>query len=124
MFLNFFKNLMPKTTKPEDAGVSASDMKLADLKSLAVSMKLFTEEKVSSMKRKDILSAVHAEEERILGDESRPGLKRVVGATPAVSADLGVHEGKKVLKRTPVVLNGLNYVDILVESGETYRERA
>lgn len=120
---NFIKNMFTK-----EEGVSATDMKLKDLRELAVSLKLFTAEEVASMKRKDILLAVHNKEEEMLNDSNRPGFKRVVkeeGAQVSAQEDTQVadtHEGKKVVTRTPIELNGKKYIDILVESGETYRE--
>jgi len=49
----------------------------------------------------------------------------VVEPTEAGAPDeewaLGLHDGKKVVSRVSVELNGKNYVDITVESGETYR---
>lgn len=113
MFLNFLKNIMPNKEK----GVSASEMKLPELRELAVYLKVFTVEEAAGMKRKELLLAVNKKEEEILNDPSRPGLKRVAGGEDTFN-------GKKVLSRTPVEVNGKNYEDIVVEGGVTYRELA
>lgn len=131
MLSNLVKKFMPKK-QTEDKGVSAEDMKLPELKVLAVSLQLFTEEEVKTMKKPALLEAIHAKEDEMVNDVNRKGLKRAPvadeyeeEAQPIDPVDtLGTHEGKKVIRKTNIELNGKQYVDILVETGETYRELA
>lgn len=123
MFLNFIKNIM--TTKNEDKGKSASELSLKDLKALAVSLKLFTKAEVAKKSQKVLLVAVTKFEKESIAARTA-GDKKVLGGAKAgkVSPDLGLYNEKKIVSRTPVELNGKSYVDILVESGETFREPA
>lgn len=118
--LNIIKKLFMKTPK-EDKGILAKDMSLADLKSLAVSMKILSAEEVAKMKKADILKAVGAWEKKEIA-KNRVGGKRVLGgakpeSTPEVE---DLYEGKKVLSRTPREINGKMYEDVRLVTGETF----
>lgn len=124
MLFNFL-NIMKKNK--EDKGVLAKDMKLPELQQVALGYGLFTKEDVLLMKKPALLKAINAKEQEILNDPNREGLKRVVteGQEPVaetVTVSVEMHNGKKVIRKTPVEHNGKNYMDILVETGETYRE--
>jgi hypothetical protein len=117
MFLNLFKNIMTKNTKVD--GISAKDMNLKELQELAISVGINFE---PTTKRKELLAEVKKWEDKAVADADK---KAGVVATPKTTLnapDLGEHEGKKVTKRTPITINEREYIDILVESGETYRE--
>lgn len=113
------------TNTNTEVGISAEEMSVKDLRILAVSLNLFTEEEVASKKKKELLEAVKAKEIEMLENKEREGLKRMPSESIKPSADIDApdtHEGKKVISRTEIELNGKRYMDILVESGETYRE--
>ena len=107
-------------------GVSAADMSLADLKQLCKENNLDIKGKTS---KKDILEVVHAWENS-LSEKTDADLKDM-GATITMRKHKGAeisnvkavsfHEGKLVVSRTPLDLNGVAYEDIVVEGGVTYR---
>lgn len=107
-----------KNTKIE--GVSAKDMSLKDLRELAISVGINFEPTTS---KKELLAEVTKWEDKAVADAD----KKVAGVTPTPKTtlnapELGEYQGKKVLTRTPITVNGKEYIDILVASGETYRE--
>jgi hypothetical protein len=117
---NLFKKFM---SKQEIVGKPASKMNLVELRELATSLKLASAEEVSKLKKPELLKIVSDWEEKALAskEESKP-LKTIGSAT--IPANLGTFNGKKVVSRTPLELNGKKYIDILVETGETFRELA
>lgn len=119
----FLEKLM---SKEKIEGVSAADMSLADLKQLCKENNLDIKGLTT---KKDILTVVHAWEEELLKKTDEEIAKR--GAT-SVKKDTGVanvksvsfHEGKMVLSKTDIIINGVDYTDITVEGGITYRVRS
>lgn len=101
---------MVKAKKP-------SDMTPKELKALALSLGLYTEESIKDAKKKDILLAIKKHEEDLIAEKPE-GEKVVTENTP----ELTTYNGKKVISSKEVEVNGKKYLDILVETGETYRE--
>lgn len=113
-------------TTIKEKGILAKDMSLEDLKSLAVQLKLLTAEKVSKMKKADILKVITAWEKKAVKEnkDAKTGLRKLgtlnaqsVAPTP-VEED--VYNGQKVLSRTERVINGKTYEDIKVEGGVVF----
>ena len=108
-------------------GVYAEDMSVADLKQLCKENNLDIKGKTS---KKDILEVVHAWEKTIM-EKTEANLKEMGGAIVmrkhkgaeqvANVKAVSFHEGKLVVSRTPVELNGVSYEDIVVDGGVTYR---
>lgn len=117
---------MKTTKKVEDAGMLAKDMNLEQLQDVAVSIKLFSKEEVSKMKRAPLLKAIHAWEDKAVeaNKDKKTGLRKLSGSkTPTVATEKPVEDfynGKKVLSRTERVINGKTYEDIKVVSGEIF----
>ena len=107
-------------------GVYAEDMSVADLKQLCKENNLDIKGKTN---KKDILEVVHAWEKTIM-EKTESDLKDM-GATITMRKHKGAeisnvkavsfHEGKLVVSRAPLDLNGVAYEDIVVEGGVTYR---
>lgn len=115
------------TKKTENKGIRAKDMGLKDLKELAVQLKLFTVEEVSTLKKPAILKVVTAWEKKTIEErkDGKTGLKTLgettgAGVVPSVENKIDTHNGKKVISRTKREINGKTYEDILVETGETF----
>ena len=98
------------------AGVYAVDMSVADLKQLCKENNLDIKGKTS---KKDILEVVHAWEVTV-SKEMEKKVKKM-GGTVTNEKVVEFHEGKLVVSRTPLVLNGVDYEDITVEGGITHR---
>ena len=117
---------MTNSNEEQVAGVYAEDMSVADLKQLCKENNLDIKGKTS---KKDILEVVHAWEKTIM-EKTESDLKDM-GATITMRKHKGAeisnvkavsfHEGKLVVSRTPLDLNGVAYEDIVVEGGVTYR---
>ena len=110
--------------KKENKGILAKDMSLAQLKSLAVYLGLYTNGKVETIKKADILKAVTAWEKKAVKEsrDAKTGLRKL-GNTPEVAQEQAVEDfynGKKVLSRTDREINGKMYEDIKVVGGETF----
>lgn len=113
-------------SKEENAGVFAVDMSLADLKQLCKENNLIIKGLTA---KKDILEVVHAWEKTIM-DKTDESLKDM-GATVTMRKHKGAevsnvkavsfHEGKLVVSKTPITLNGVDYEDIVVDGGITHR---
>lgn len=123
-------------SEPKEEGKSASEMNLKELKQLAVSLKLGTVEEVSDKSEKELLLEITNWEEKALADQKakEEGEKdnETTGAPldsdrvnpSSTVSDGGMFNGKKVVSRKSITVNGKEYVDILVEDGVTYRELA
>lgn len=104
-------------------GIYAEDMTVADLKQLCKENNLDIKGKTT---KPAILEVVKAWEDTLAQKTDEEIAKR--GATSTVK-NTGVanvkavsfHEGKLVLSRTPLDLNGVAYEDIVVDGGITYR---
>ena len=114
-----------KKQSTEDKGVLAKDMNLVDLKALAVQLELFTEKEVSKMKKADILKVVHAWEKKEIAKNKdlNTGLRKLgtINNPENTGEVADIFNDKKVVSRTRVELNGKTYEDILIETGETFR---
>jgi len=107
-------------------GIYAEDMSVADLKQLCKENNLDIKGKTN---KKDILEVVHAWEKTIM-DKTDESLKDM-GATVTMRKHKGAevsnvkavsfHEGKLVVSKTPITLNGVDYEDIVVDGGITHR---
>lgn len=106
-----------------ELGVSAKDMSIKDIRALAVQFGLVTEEEASKTKKSDLLSAITKHEEKLLAESE--GFKRVEEVeeeSVVATEEVETHNGKKVISKNEIEHNGKKYMDILVETGETYRE--
>jgi len=95
---------------------SAEDLSKKDRFALAVKLNLGTPEDLVKLGAKELLAVIIAWE--------KTQLEKSEGASEGASAEpwaMGYHNGKKIMSRVPVELNGKNYEDILVEGGETFR---
>ena len=100
-------------------------MNLKELQDLVVSLKLLKTKELQGKKKADLLKIVQDWEEVQLEKTEKKSVKSIGSATmPPVAEEIGLHNGKKVVSRTPIELNGKKYIDILVETGETFRELA
>lgn len=112
----------------EVVGVYAKDMSVADLKQLCKENNLDIKGKTS---KKDILEVVYEWEKKVLKETDeklqKMGdtiiMRKHKGADTVLAGlkEVSFHEGKKVISKTPVTHNGVEYTDILVEGGITYR---
>lgn len=108
------------------AGVYAADMSLADLKQLCKENNLDIKGKTT---KPAILEVVKAWEDTLAQKTDEEIAKRGATATKRVAfmkeesnvKSVSFHEGKLVLSRTPLDLNGVAYEDIVVDGGITYR---
>ncbi len=98
-------------------GKSANKMTLPELKELVVDLKIATEEEASKGKKADLLALVKKYEKKALAKVNGGG----DGGIILEEIDLGLHNGKKVVSKTPTTLNGKEYVDILTDDGVTDR---
>jgi len=99
-------------------GILAKDMSLADLRDLVVSLKLSTVKEAGKLKSKELLSIIGVFE----AEHKAKKIASVVKASKeAVNVEeVDMFEGKKVISRTNVEINGKSYENVLVESGEIY----
>lgn len=104
--------------KSKAKGKSASELSLKELRALVISFKV---EGADNMTKKELLLEVaRFEESQSRTNEDGHKILGNAGVKPA--EDLGEYQGKKVIKRTERELNGKKYVDILVETGETFTD--
>lgn len=123
LICNIIMNLIKKIfmSKEKEKGVLAKDMNLAELKNLAVSIKLYSKEGVATMKKPALLRDITAWEEKQLSTKRETGFSKVVLPSSPVVEEEDTHNGKKVVSRTKVTVNNKEYEDILVVTGETFR---
>lgn len=111
----------------KEKGKMSSEMNLKELQDLVVSLKLLKTKELQGKKKGELLKIVQDWEEKALADKKdKKGTftPEDVEHTAPVAEEIGLHNGKKVVSRTPIELNGKKYIDILVETGETFRELA
>ncbi len=118
----------------KDTGITADKMNVKELKELAVSLKLVTEEEVKLLKGPAVLKIVKDWEKKSLVEQetlsSTPAQDKVTAVSSSFEEEkesedtIGLFNGKKVLSRTKREINGKMYLDIVVESGETFTELA
>lgn len=121
----------------EEKGKTKEELDVKELRELAVRLGLMAPEEAEKSRTKTLLAKIgewEAEQiklkeesenavilEEDFDDEDMEDVVEEAVETAEVLAD-DTFNGKKVISRTLVSLNGKDYEDILVESGETYRE--
>ncbi len=114
----------------EHKGITKEEMNKDELRELALSLGIDTEEAIKEMKKSDLLGAIGAWEEKAIA-EREAGESGTLTAAPESAQDdapvapqdngRGYHEGKKIASITPVELNGKSYNDVTTEDGVTFR---
>ena len=102
-------------SKKENAPKNINEMTVSELRRVATTLGLD-----ATGSKKELLLALTTWEEKTLAEK-----EPVVATRTPVMVGSGVadfHNGKRVVSRTLKVLNGKEYEDILVESGETFTE--
>lgn len=118
--LNIFKKFMKNNKKEE--GQTVSEMNVVELKELVVSLGLKTEAEVKSLKKNELEKIISKWEKKSLKEleaKEKAFDEAIDGVTPVAEVD--TYRGKKVISRTGIELGGKKYEDILVETGETFR---
>lgn len=95
------KKIEPKTP---------SKMTKAELIEVAAGLKIGTQAELAKLSVTALRAKIKAYEEEATG--TVPSADSVVGA---------FHEGKKIIKKTSIVLNGKEYWEIMVDGGVTYK---
>lgn len=114
-------------TEEKTVGVAVEDMKLSDLKQLCTENNL----DIKGLTTKDKIINVIKKWEKKLLKKTEIDLQEM-GATITMRKHKGAdqvlakikeefYEGKLVISRTPLDLNGVAYEDIVVKGGITYR---
>ena len=111
--------------KKEDTGVLAKDLNPEGLQELAVSLGLFAKKVVVKMKKADILKAImawetKAAEKNIDKETGLRKLARIEKLAVDMDLELDLYNGKLVLSRSTREINGKNYEEILMATGETF----
>ena len=114
----------------EYAGKTLEQMTLPELKEVCKVNELVVGE---AKTKKDFIAVINAWEATLLVENAN-ALEEKVGKTLNMGATLKkggagltnvkaveFHEGRLVVSKTPVSLNGKDYTDILVDNGSTYR---
>ncbi len=104
-------------TKNNEEGVKKEDLSLSELRELVVTIGVSTKEDAVSLKKKELLEMIGVwEEAKIKEIEEKEATKQ------QEVAQFKMYKGKKIVSSTEIEVNGKVYEDILVESGETFRE--
>ena len=113
---------MSKNKPDEEKGLLASEMDLSQLRELAVSLKLFSEEEVAKMRSSSLLKAIHAWEEEEVAKHRKGGMRVLSSNKPSVAKEQeeDFYQGKKVASRTEREISGKVYEDIQVITGEIF----
>jgi hypothetical protein len=114
---NFFKKLM--TTKTTQEGILASEMKVDQLRELAIQLELVDKKVVAKMTKPQLLKEIHTWEKKEIAKNRKNGMK-VLKSVPEKESPVDTFNGKVVISRSEREINGKTYEDVQVETGEVF----